>query len=258
MGWRVTARYWCQEERGRRSVTWRPIHRTDDAKGHCVGTRTGDHGCLPALWDRQRGDRVPRRGPVSARADGACRRPVRRLPDVGAPQDWPQAGRAGRRRRSLSLATSLVALAAVLVPGGASAQAWPSLSLGEGIRVPYPPGWVSGVSPSGLVAITGPRARWGRPSVTIEVIPRVAGSRELAQRAARALPGSSSWRLLGSQRLGSAVAMYYVSQDTYVMVGASVGTTSAVVIVCADPRADPDLRTRARIFQAMLVRATVP
>lgn len=144
------------------------------------------------------------------------------------------------------------------MPLGAIAQAWPSASIGGGVTVSYPPGWTTGVSPSGLFAIAGPKAAWGRPSVTIEVIPPVAGPDQLADRAARALPGISGWRPLGSQRLGGAFAMYYASRDAYVMVGASVGKKSAAVVICADPIADPDLRTRARIFQAILVMAKVP
>jgi len=46
--------------------------------------------------------------------------------------------------------------------------------------------------------------------------------------------------------------------NTYVMVGSAEGKSAAVVIVGIDPVRDPDLRIRASVFQALLLRLAVP
>jgi hypothetical protein len=46
--------------------------------------------------------------------------------------------------------------------------------------------------------------------------------------------------------------------DAYVMIASAEGKVAAVVIVGIDSVKDPDLRVRADVFQALLLRLTVP
>ena len=85
-------------------------------------------------------------------------------------------------------------------------------------------------------------------------------------RAARLVADPARLRLLGTQQLGlNRLAKYYVLSDhpggpmnAYVMVGSAEGKIAAAVIVGIDPVRDPNLRVRADIFQALLLRLGLP
>jgi hypothetical protein len=134
-----------------------------------------------------------------------------------------------------------------------------------GVAISYPPDWQVATDRSGLIAIAGPRATWGRPIATVTVLRGGGDPQATVEFAARTVADPASLRLLGAQQIGpNRRAKYYVlsdqagAMDAYVMVGSAEGKTAAVVIVGIDPLRDPDLRVRASVFQALLLRLVLP
>ena len=155
----------------------------------------------------------------------------------------------------------LVAAASAL-----AASAWPVYRAPGGVVISYPAAWQVAVSRTGLIGIAGPRAAWGRPVALVSVLRGGGTPQATVDRAARLMGDPAPLRLLGAQRLGPGrLAKYYLraarssdSGTAYVMVGSAEGKTAAVVIVGVDSVRDPNLRVRAGIFQALLLRVTVP
>lgn len=147
-----------------------------------------------------------------------------------------------------------------------AASPWSVYRAPSGVAIAYPPDWQVATDGSGLIAIVGPRTSWGRPVATVTVL-RSGGTPEVTiDRAARTVGDRASLRLLGTQPLGPGrLAKYYVRRDptgggtdAYVMIASAEGKVAAVVIVGIDSVKDPDLRVRADVFQALLLRLTVP
>ncbi len=144
--------------------------------------------------------------------------------------------------------------------------AWPVFRTPSGVALAYPPDWQVAMDHSGVIAIAGPRASWGRPVATVTVLRSGGQPEATVDRAARTVGDPANLRLLGTQRLGpDRLAKYYVRNDpirgrpdAYVMIGSAEGKIAAVVIVAVDSVRDPDLRVRADVFQALLFRLTVP
>lgn len=143
---------------------------------------------------------------------------------------------------------------------------WPVFRTPSGVTIAYPPDWRVAMDRSGLIAIAGPRASWGRPVATVTVLRSGGQPETTVDRAARNVGDPANLRLLGTQHLGpDRLAKYYVRSDptsgrpaAYVMIGSAEGKVAAVVIVAVDSVRDPDLRVRADVFQAFLLRLTVP
>ena len=147
-----------------------------------------------------------------------------------------------------------------------AAPAWPVYRTSTGIVIAYPPDWQVARDRSGLIAIAGPRASWGKPVATVTVLRGGGHPEATIDRAARAVGDPVNLRLLGTQQFGpDRLAKYYMRRDStgggtdaYVMVGSAEGKIAAVVIVAVDSVRDPGLRVRADVFQALLLRLTVP
>jgi len=160
--------------------------------------------------------------------------------------------------------TVLIILAGSIV---SAAPAWPVYYTADGVGVSMPPDWSVVVSPSGLLVMAGPKAAWGRPVAAVSVLTGQGQGQLLMDRVTPMVGDPSQLRLLGIQQLAAdREAKYYLrtgnektgQAEAYVMIGTVSGHKFSAVVVGIDPTSDPNLRTRAGVLQALLLRLVLP
>jgi len=167
--------------------------------------------------------------------------------------------------REVSIAALGIALSIVVIPSRPAVAALEStIQAAPGIVIPYPVGWYALSANGGqTVVVVGPRFQGVRPAATTVLTQGHGDVTSLLKGAAAGLGTKATLAVLGEQQLGlDRRARYYVrgtgKAAEYVMVGVAQGGGWIVTMVAIDLMSDPELRTRAEIFQAILAGIILP
>jgi len=157
---------------------------------------------------------------------------------------------------------ALLAVAIAAHPAGAALQS--TIRADGGITISYPVGWQAVSADNGrTIVVAGPRAQGVRPAVTIVPTQGDRDPTTLLKSATAGLGTKAPIVVLNEQQVASGRrARYYVrgkgAAAEYVMVGVAEGSGWIATVVAIDLVSDPELRTRAEIFQAILAGIAMP
>lgn len=168
------------------------------------------------------------------------------------------------RRSRLAVELIVSALGAAVPACVAVAALQAQTRAAGGALVRYPASWYATVAQDGhIVVVAGPKTRGVRPVATIMLSQGNGDPRALLDSAAAGLGRAAPLTRLGEQQVGPGRrARYYIrgqgAAAEYVMVGVAQGGGWIATMVALDLASDPELRTRAAVFQGILADLAMP